>query len=373
MSKVLLGMSGGVDSSMAAWALKRDAHEVVGVTFRFHDSPLRAAAIARAQQTAEQLGIEHHVVDMREQFQRIVKETTAQQFAQGYYPFPCTVCTRDLKIPALFEQAESFACDKVATGHYAQITSDEAGYQLLKYQLRVPLDWFKDQSFLLYTLTQDQMKDIIFPLEDMHKGEVRRDAMRNGLVPYALVDDGQGEPCFYDGVGNIRWLESAGGLTPEPGNIVYIGDQSQVGTYQKQYMYEPDASLGVFPIKSMQMPEGCEDQEDCEPVEVIHDEELFAVHKDVANKRILAGTRALAGSEMVVLKDVVWTSIEAPTDKRSCRVRLAYDRKALPAQIVVRDGRVVVAFNERVLGVRPGQPAVFYSDNLVLGGGIVVG
>ena len=367
-------MSGGVDSSMAAWALKRDAHEVVGVTFRFHDSPLRAAAIVRAQQTAEQLGIEHHVVDMREQFQRVVKDATAQQFSQGYFPFPCTVCTRDIKIPALFEQAEIFSCEKVATGHYAQITSDDTGYQLLKYQLRVPLDWYKDQTFLLYTLTQDQMKDLIFPLEDMHKGEVRRDAMRNGLAPYALVDDGQGEPCFYNGVGYLRWLEGAGGLKPEPGDIIYLADQSRVGTYQKQYELEPDASLGVYPIKSLQIPEVDEgSDEEPEPVEVIHDEELFAVHKDIANKRIYAGTRALAGSEMVTLKDVVWTSIEPPTDKRSCRVRLSYDRKPLPAQILIRDGRVVVAFNERVLGVRTGQPVVFYSDKLVLGGGIVVG
>lgn len=371
MSKVLLGMSGGVDSTMAAEVLTRDAHEVVGVTFRFHDSPLRAAAIARAQQTAAQLGIEHHVIDMREQFNRLVKAPTSEQFARGYHFYPCAACTRDVKIPALFEQAEAFGCDKVATGHYARITTEESGYQLLNYQLRIPLDWNKDQTFLLYTLSQEQMAKIIFPLEDMHKGEVRRDAMRAGLVRLAPVNDGQGEPCFFDGVGYLRWLEGAGGLSGEPGELVYAGDRSVVGSYEKQYALEYDESLGTFPIKSLQVPEGQE--EDAEPVEVIHDEELFVLHKDIEHRRILAGTRALAGTEMVMLKNVFWTSIEAPKDKRSCRVKIKYDSKALPAQIIVQEKNVIVAFNERVMGLRAGQPIVFYSDNLVLGGGIVVG
>ena len=96
MSKVLLGMSGGIDSSVAAWILKRDAHEVVGVTFRFHDSPLRAAAIERAQACAQKLDIEHHVIDLRAVFDEKVKQETLRTFAAGRFANPCTVCTRDV-------------------------------------------------------------------------------------------------------------------------------------------------------------------------------------------------------------------------------------------------------------------------------------
>ncbi len=371
MARILLGMSGGVDSTMAAWLLKHDGHEVVGVTLRFHDSPLRAQAIMRAQQTAEQLGIEHHVVDMHEQFKRKVKDETARRFAEGGFFYPCVTCTHELKIPALFEQADAFGCEKVATGHYANITSDTDGFQLLPYQLRVPLDKHKEQTFLLYMLTQEQMARLMFPLFDMVKGETRRDAMRYGLTTLAEVNDGQGEPCFYDRLGYARWLETAAGFKPERGDIVYVGDQRKIGSYIGQYHYERDDSLGEYPIEGFKPLD--EDDPESELVPYVHDEELFVIHKDIAGKRILAGTRALAGSEMVQVRDVHWTSIEAPSEKRSCRVRVSYERKALPAQVAVREGRTFVAFNGHVLGVRPGQPIVFYSDSLVLGGGIVVG
>lgn len=371
MAKVLLGMSGGVDSAMAAWLLKHDGHEVVGVTLRFHDSPLRAQAILRAQQTADQLGIEHHVVDMHEQFKRKVKDETARRFAEGDFFYPCVTCTHELKIPALFAQADAFGCEKVATGHYAHITNDENGFQLLPYQLRIPLDKHKEQTFLLYMLTQEQMARLMFPLFDTVKGETRRDAMRYGLTTLAEVNDGQGEPCFYDRLGYVRWLETAAGFKPESGDIVYVGDQRKIGSYTGQYRYERDDSLGRYPIEGLKPLD--EDDPESELVPYVHDEELFVIHKDIAGKRILAGTRALAGTEMVQVRDVHWTSIEAPSEKRSCRVRVSYERKALPAQVVVREGHTFVAFNGHVLGVRPGQPIVFYSDNLVLGGGIVVG
>lgn len=357
-------MSGGIDSSVAAWILKRDAHDVVGVTFRFHDGPLRDEAVARASRCARQLGIEHRVIDMCEEFARVVKEPAAEQFAQGCFPNPCTTCTRELKMSALFEQADAFGCELVATGHYARVTHDDDGYQLLPYQLRRPADKSKDQTYLLYALTQDQLARIMFPLWNLHKGEVRRMAMRAGLVRIAPVNDGQGEPCFYDGKGHVDWLEGEGGLVPEPGDVVYVGDGSVVGAYERQYAYEPDQSLGLFEIAAP--------SDDAESSEAVV-EELFAIYKSVDERTIHAATRSVAGTEMCMLRDVRWTSIEAPQEKRSCRARVAYARKPLPAQVVCTAEGVAVAFAERVGGVRAGQPIVLYSDDLVLGGGLVVG
>lgn len=368
MSKILLGMSGGIDSSVAAWILKRDAHEVVGVTLRFHGSPQRDAAIERAQSCAAMLGIEHHVIDLRDEFARMVKDYTTREFEEGRFPNPCTVCTRDLKMATLFEQARAFGCEQVATGHYARVTEDTNGFQLLPYQLRKPLDLSKDQTYLLYALSQEQLARLVFPLADLYKGVVRRMAMRAGLMRVAPVNDGQGEPCFYDDEGFVTWLEGEGGLERDTGDIVYLGDNSVLGTYEGQYRFAPDQSLGTFAIASdVDVSEGTRQSLP------VHEEELFAVFKDVTSHRVYAATRAVAGAEMCLLRDVHWTSIEPPEGKRSCRARIAYDRKPVPAQVVCSEDGVVVAFGERVGGVRAGQPVVLYSDDLVLGGGIVAG
>lgn len=368
MSKILLGMSGGIDSSVAAWILKRDAHEVVGVTLRFHDSPQRAAAVERAQSCAQMLGIEHHVIDMRDEFTRMIKEETAHQFAQGLFPNPCTICTRDIKMNALFEQADALGINQVATGHYARVTSDTTGFQLLPYQLRKPLDKSKDQTFLLYTLSQKQLARLVFPLEDLHKGVVRRMAMRAGLMRIVPVNDGQGEPCFYNDEGFVAWLEGEGGLERDTGDIVYLGDSSVIDSYEGQYRFVPDQSLGRYTVAHE-----ADEEDAASSATIMEDEELFAVYKDVSAHRVYAATRAVAGAEMCLLRDVHWTSIEPPEGKRSCRACIAYDRKPLPAQVICKEEGVIVAFSERVGGIRAGQPIVLYSDDLVLGGGIVAG
>lgn len=358
-------MSGGIDSCVAAWLLKRDGYDAVGVTLRFHESPSRDAAVKRAQECAEKLGMEHHVVDMRDEFIRVVKEPIARSFAEGYAPNPCSLCTRELKIDALFEQAQRFGCDTVATGHYARITQDTEGFQLLPYQLRKPLDKSKDQTYLLYGLTQEQLASMMFPLAELHKGLVRKLAMQAGLMRVAPVNDGQGEPCFFDGEEAALWLEGEGGLAPDHGEIVYVHGNEVLGEYDGQYRFGPDQALGRYAVQAEATADG--DQDDSEG------EELFAVYKDVHQHRVYAGTRAIAGTELCLLRDVHWTSIEAPEEKRSCRVRVAYGRKPLPAQVVVKEEGVVVAFSERVGGVGAGQSLVMYSDDLVLGGGIVAG
>lgn len=368
MSKILLGMSGGIDSCVAAWILKRDACDVVGVTLRFHESPLRDAAVSRAQECAQKLGIEHHVVDMRSEFARTVKEPTARMFAEGLTPYPCSICSRELKMDALFAQMRAFSCDLVATGHYARVTQDTDGYQLLPYQLRKPLDVSKDQSYLLYALSQEQLAHLLLPLATIHKGVVRRMAMQAGLMRVAPVNDGQGEPCFFDERGNVAWLEGEGGLEPDVGELAYLGDGSVIGSYEGQYRYAPDQALGRFTVQA-----AASGGESKEAPAALEDEELFAVFKDVAHHRVYAGTRAVAGTEMCLLRDVRWTSIEPPEKKRSCRVRIAYDRKPIPAQVVPNDDGLVVAFAERVGGIGAGQALVMYSDDLVLGGGVVAG
>lgn len=351
-------MSGGVDSSTCAWMLKRDGHQVVGVTLRFHESAHRDAQLVKAHDIADKLGIDYHVIDARDRFGELVKTRLGESAAAGAYPNPCSICTPELKIPLLFEQMERYGCEYVATGHYARVTSQEAGFGLLPYQLRSSLDRSKDQTYLLYRLSQEQLSKLMFPLAEIHKGVVRRTAMQAGLMPIVPVNDGQGEPCFFDGDTAADWLEGEGGLAAEQGDIVDLGSRKAIGTHDGLHRYE-------FGQRVKLADDSEEQQGEFGPVE------HFVVAKDHEHNELLVGPRGFAAHEMCRLRDVAWTSIEPLEKKRSCRVRLAWDRKPIPAQIVRSGDEILVAFNEVAYNVVPGREAVLYSDDLVLGGGVL--
>lgn len=342
--KVLLGMTGGVDSSLSAWLLKRDGYQVVGVTLLFHDAPSIQKKIEHAKDVAESLGIEHHVVDLTERFATEVKAQTLAGIEAGRYPFPCSICTPGLKIPALFECAREYGCDKVATGHYARITTDEEfGVGLLDYQLRVPFDKHKDQTYLLYRLTQEQLSRLIFPLADIHKGVVRRMAMQHGVMQFAPVEDGQGTPCFFGDGSFADWLEGEGGIVPTSGSIVSLVDAKKVGAHEGLHRYEPGQEV----------------------------DGRFVITKDVERNELLVGPRNLASFEMCQLKNVHWTSVEPLSKKRSCRARFTADGHSVPVKITPTADGVAVLINETMSGLVEGQDVVLYSDDLVLGGGTI--
>lgn len=343
-SKVLLGMTGGVDSSTSAWLLKRDGHQVVGVTLLFHDSKTTDDKLAQAKRVVEKLEIEHHVVDMREQFASQVVTPYVQDIARGVAVTPCLRCTADLKIPLLFEQADAHGCDMVATGHYANVTSDEFGVGLLDWQLRSPLDRSKDQTYLLYRLTQEQLSRMLFPLNDTTKGVVRRMAMQAGLQRLSPLHDGQGTPCFFNGKTPLAWLDEDGRLASSTGAIVDIMSRQEIGKHQGLNRY------------------GIGDRVEGD---------RYVISKDPETNELLVGPLNLATTELVVLEDVHWTSIEPPQRRRSCKARIAYDATPVPAHILCTDTGVVVTFTKPVRGIYPGLPVVLYSDDLVLGGGIV--
>lgn len=342
--KVLLGMSGGVDSSVAAYQLKRDGYQVVAVTLRFHEGERAKEKLLQAQRIASQLDIEHHVVDAEQRFDELVKQHVSDELRSGREPNPCTVCSRELKLPLLFEAADEFGCEKVATGHYARITQEDWGPHLLPYQLRRPLDQSKDQTYLLYTLTQEMMSRLIFPLDDIHKGEVRRTAMRAGLMPIVPVNDGQGEPCFFEGASAASWFDDHEDDRMPSGPVVNIDTREVVGSHEGLHRHDIGQRMG----------------------------DGFVVAKDVQESTLYVGPEPLSKRESCLVRDVVWTSVKEPEKKRSCRVRTQDGLKPVPAQIVCTDEGTIVAFNERVANVHIGQPVVFYSDDLVLGGGIVI-
>lgn len=338
---VLLGLSGGVDSSVCAWLLKRGGRDVVAVTLRFCDTPATREKTAHAAQTCEQLGIEHHVIDARERFAAAVERPFAAAAAAGDGANPCVGCTAQLKVPLLLEAAREHGCARVATGHYAAVTADE-GRSLLSWQLRCPKDKSKDQSFLLYALEQEQLAQLEFPLANRTKPSVRQLAMRAGLQRLSPLHDGQGTPCFFGDGDGAAWLEGAGALEPAAGEVVSLAGGAKLGRHDGLHRYACGQRWG---------------------------EGLYVVGKDVRENVLVVAPHVLAGAERVLLSDVFWTSIEPPQRKRSCRVRTAYDATPHPAQLVPTADGLLVNFTRPLVGLYPGQLLVFYSDDLVLGGG----
>ena len=343
--RVLIALSGGVDSSTSAWMLKRDGYQLVGVTLFFHDSERTQAKIAQARHVAELLGIEHHVLDMRERFEQEVERAYIADVDRGVRANPCIRCSSKLKIPALLEQADLYGCSRVATGHYANVTHDGFGVGLLPRQLRSGADRSKDQTFLLYRLSQEQLARLMFPLAPSTKGVVRRTAMQAGLQRLSPLNDGQGIPCFFDDLSAEEWIAAHDGKACAEGPIIDISSGVQVGTHQGLFRYAPGQKL----------PGGG-----------------YVVSCDWERNVLFAGPRAYGARESVVLTDVHWTSIEPPSRRRSCRARIGYDANLVPAHVLCTEEGVVVAFTTPVLGLYAGLDVVLYSDDLVLGGGIVV-
>lgn len=353
MPKVLLGMSGGVDSSVSALCLQRDGYEVIGVTLAFHAFKKDKEAQQKAAEVCEKLGVEHHVVDVQDEFKKQVEAAFIKEYEQGLTPNPCAFCNKTMKFPTLLRLADLYSCEFVATGHYARITQDTDAANLKPYQLRVAHDIYKDQSYMLYGLTQDMLARIIFPLHNTAKPIVRKMEMRAGLG-FSEIAESQ-DICFIEGDDYAAWLDEHG-IKSSPGNVISANSGEVLGQHKGLHHYT------IGQRKGLNIGGGTGDP-------------LYVIAKDPTSNSLLVGSQALQVCESCEVKDVNWTSIEPPEGKRSCKVKIRYRSNAVPCQLVCSGSgdtsRVHVIFNEAAKGVAPGQIAVFYSDDMVLGGGVI--
>ena len=355
MTRFLVGTTGGVDSSVAAWMLQRDGHELVGATLLFYACAREAERVERAAALCARLGVEHHVVDARAEFRRIVLEPFLKAWRVGQTPNAFSFATCALLVPRLLDLAGKLGCEKVATGHYARIEHAGASpARPLGLQLASPQDSFHDETYYLYRLTQGQMAHLDFPLSGTPKPVARRQAMRAGLMSLApLLDDYA--PFFLDGRDAASWAAEQLGDAGGEGPVVDLGrGEREVGRHEGLFRYALGQRCPEFSDGGGQV--------------------LYVVAKDMERKVLYVGPALYAGSERCLVTDVHWTSVEPPAKKRSCKAKVDFTRNAFPAQIVVLDGGdVLVSFNEAVRGVECGGDCVFYSDSLVLGGGRIVG
>ncbi|MBE6758318.1 MAG: tRNA 2-thiouridine(34) synthase MnmA [Ruminococcaceae bacterium] len=347
MQTVAVGISGGVDSAVAALLLKRQGYRVIGVTMQLFGDRLPRTSGARdiddARRVCEALGIEHVVADMSEAFCRSVVDEFAAEYRRGRTPNPCILCNRDLKFGAMWEFARTLGADAVATGHYVTLSFDEESgrWQLWQDPSR------KDQSYMLWTLSQEQLSVVRFPLAGMEKEAVRALAKEAGL-PVADKGDSM-EICFVEDDDHAAFIERYTGIADRKGHFVDANGQV-LGEHQgiTHYTVGQRKGLGIALGRPM-----------------------YVTALNAAANTVTLGAEGSQTTDLLTADSINFVSIAAPTMPIRVQAKIRYQALPADATLTVEGGITTVLFDTPQRAVTPGQSVVFYQDGLLLGGGFI--
>lgn len=351
--KIVVGMSGGVDSSVAAALLKEKGYDVIGVTFRmwpkeecgtsYGRSCCSLEAITRARSVAERLNIPYYVYDFSSEFKKEVIEYFSSQYAKGLTPNPCIICNEKIKFGVLLDKAKSLGASLVATGHYARTGFDKRTGRFL---LKEGKDKFKDQSYFLSRLSQRQLEAAVFPLGDITKTKVRSLAGKLKLATSNTVSSQ--DICFTQGMEYGEYIKKKAGVEPRTGEIVdKIG--KVLGSHKGAIFYTIGQRRGLG---------------------VAHTEPLYVTGIDAASNRVIVGTKNDAMSKTLVAEKLNWIAIDRFVKPLKVMAMIRYNSKKAKA-IVRPEGRdtVRVDFSAAQFAPTPGQAVVFYDKDIVIGSG----
>ena len=343
--RTIVAMSGGIDSSTAAYLLLGEGHEVVGLTLRMWRVERGASAdelVERAAAICRVLGIEHVVVDVSDEFEKRIVQPFCRQYARGRTPNPCIECNKFMKFPSLWAEAQRRGAQKIATGHYARVVETEAG----RFHLRKGLDETKDQSYLLYSLSQEMLPRIVFPLGEWRKKDTREKARE--FWPWPELPPESQEICFLQ---DFDYAPFVGGREATKPGVIVDTAGNVLGRHDGVHNFTIGQRRGLGFAAG---------------------KPLYVVRIDPTTSTIVVGDRSETYRKEFIVTNVNWCSVPPSDEPRKAMVKIRYTHP--PAEADLRpepDGSILVTFAEPQHAVTPGQSAVFYDGDVVLGGGII--
>lgn len=351
--KVMIGMSGGVDSSVAAFLLQKESLEVIGATMKLYNNEdidfvsektcCSLDDVLDAKSVCARLGIRHYTLNMTDDFKKEVIERFISAYQNGFTPNPCIDCNRYMKFSKMLHKAQELGIDYVATGHYARIEK-----QGDRYILKKAVDLSKDQSYVLYSLTQEQLKVTKFPLGNYTKQQVREIAEENGFVN-ARKHESQ-DICFVPDGDYSKFIEYYTGKTYPCGDFVDMNGK-RLGEHKGIIRYTIGQRRGL----GLALPAS-----------------MYVVEKDVDNNKVILGFNDDLFKKEVNVKNISFTACDGLDKPERLCAKIRYNQKEQPATVTQTDeNHFTIVFDEPQRAITKGQAAVLYDGDTVVGGGTI--
>lgn len=352
--RVVVAMSGGVDSSVAAALLVEQGYDVVGLMMRLWsepgmgpDAPANRCCtpdqMADARRVAGRLNIPFYVIDSQTVFREKIVQFFIDEHVKGRTPNPCIECNREIRFTYLLEYALALDAQYLATGHYVQVKEQNGRFHVYK-----GIDDNKDQSYVLHMLDQEKLSHVLFPLGEYTKPQVRELAQKFNL-PVASKSESQ-DLCFLGDGDYRRFLQQYSQDVAQPGPILDM-DGNPLGEHQGLFAYTIGQRKGLG---------------------ISTPEPVYVVAKDAGRNALIVGPRSILGQQTLTVRDVNWVSGTVPDTAVDGEIKIRYKARPAAGEITsLPEGKAAVSFFEPVFGITPGQGAIFYQGAECIGGGII--
>lgn len=348
MKTVLLGMSGGVDSSVSAILLKEQGYDVSGVTLHLYEGGCcNLSTTMDAKEVCRNIGVNHYILDYMDEFRDKVINNFIHEYSVNRTPNPCIECNKFLKFGLMYKKAKELGIDYVATGHYAKTEYSE---KYKRYVLKKANNIAKDQSYVLYSIPRELLPNIVFPLGEFESKDQIREIAKEHKLRVASKPDSE-DICFIPDGNYKKYLEENSSLKPKPGEIVNSKGEV-LGKHNGLYNYTIGQRKGLG---------------------VSHSEPLFVIGFIGPKNQLVVGTEKELYKKEALVNDVNWLLIDDLIEPMKVKVKTRYSTQEADAIIEKQSDDVVkITFDEPQARITPGQSAVFYLDDIVVGGGKII-